>query len=192
MSGGVFGIRIHGGEGLVSPTSLDDDTQRAYRRHVGILFRSIQRVTEHRKERQIQSRKEQMGCQMRIGHGVALASSQLDDGSTNYPCSAERLAYLHKNGIPIEINVTSNHQLLPNTGSTSLTKTKHIARDVLRSAHRGHAGPQLIFCTDDEGVFDGGRCACANNRHGSVARELCLAISRNWFPTVAFASGRHP
>jgi hypothetical protein len=97
--------------------------------------------------------------------------------------------------VPIEINLSSNHTLLNNVGgghgaaaagagAPGVRVQAHVAQSVLARSHAGIKSPSLIFCTDDEGVMLYARCGCPDQRHRSVAAELCLAIRRNLMPSV--------
>jgi len=93
--------------------------------------------------------------------------------------------------VPIEINLssTSNHTLLNNVGGRGAAAAAgagtpgvqvqtHVAQSALARTASGIKSPDLIVCAGDECVLQYAPCGCPDQRHRSVAAELCLAIRR--------------
>jgi hypothetical protein len=142
-----FGLRAHTGEISSYYLDLDKKTQKIIPKRYRVYQEHKQIVYGwiERFLQKIQSCGDPKPC-YRFGHGVLLMLGQEKELSN----------------LPIEVNLTSNCHLL------NFHYKDHPVTKLQKPM-------QLIYCTDNDGVFEV-TCTCQQGNHKSVAAELCKAI----------------
>jgi hypothetical protein len=142
-----FGMRIHALENVSS--NLDERKQ-----HIWLLMKTVEKLCEKK-------------VPVRIGHGAHLFWEECDDQAIqDLQCRFRKL--LKDKEIAVEINITSNYVLLPNTAgaiNNVFLMVKKMLDDKLI----------VIPGTDNDGIWPLSGCL-EHKRHSNIAQELCTML----------------
>lgn len=171
-----FGVRLHAGEGLIRPSSLDafdSPAAIAFTLHLYVLMESVYKYFENYNKLKADKLKADNGPNVRIGHGVAFLYGLENTDASQLSRDVHHFRdFLKSKNVVCELNPTSNHMLLPDTFSSDHSGNRRTLRTFL------NAKLPVILCTDDDGIWALNKCV-EHRRHISVAHEYCSAVQND-------------
>jgi hypothetical protein len=200
-----FGVRIHGGEGLIrfstamkqgAAVDRSSAVGKVFRFHLFVLMATIRKVhqllMEESEVARLQSLPDWNGnCNIRIGHGVALLYSEASDemseadrrNSSSEMKTAEDESVLHRE-LKSFREFLANSEIPCELNPTSnhmlipgtFVKNQTVTNDRSLEGFFKHQVP-VVLCTDDDGIWAIQKCE-RHHHHISVGHEFCEAIGR--------------